>query len=313
MFSGLFNMFYSKILIGIHFDGDLCQINILRTKNNKIKQSIKTEGKLVDGSMPMEIFKLIYFYQKKYPLTYIGMMSKTQKQGAIPANDHEEFIKLGIKPRENLFLSFNKTWSTYIDRVECERLKKQTKDLGSLDYLFSPFVFIFIHAQKKEKIMLYAIQERDTLSVAVCDNHCMYYGKTFSLKEDTSTHKLPIQKSSNSLDQLLDHLDHFELQDAQEKDEELTPQNQEEENKIEKLNDFVRATFVAKILENTLAEYYATQSSVFIDEIILLDSYGITLEGLNHIQETLLIDVHTVEFSISNQIASLMLNENRRS
>ncbi|MCE3047233.1 hypothetical protein [Helicobacter kayseriensis] len=312
MLRSLAKLFYSKVFIGINLDQETCCVNILRTKGGKIKQNIKTKTKLIDNTIAMETLKLIYFFKKKYPLTYIGMMSKTQNQGAIPSIDPQSFIQYELSIQQNLFIPFQ-TWSAYINKRDCAEIAKQYEDIGPLDSLFSPFVFIFLQARKNEKFALYIIQEKETLSLAICDHQQIHYGKTFHLHdEEMALDSQSNQETISSLDHLLENLD----QDIDTLDldgfKAETEEDEEHQEKAEELNDFVRATHIAQILEETIHHYYQNHKSSFINEIVFLDTYGISPDAFKYIQETLMIDMHIVPFSPSEAVASLMFEEYQR-
>lgn len=311
MFLNFIRSFYSKVFIGINLDLDTCYINIIRVKNNRIKQDIKTETKLVNQTISMETLKLIDFYQRKYPFTYIGMMSKTPNQGAIPTANPQDFLNYEINPKQINFMSFRNTWSAYIAKEDCRKLKNQISEIGPIDCLFSPFISIFMHAQQKKKVALYAIQEKNSLSIAICDNQCVFYGKTFSLQ--SATQASSNQETLSSLDRLLDTLENgIENLSVPDTIVENELDMQEEKKKIDDLNDFMRATFVTAILEKTIQEYYANTQSSFIDEIVIFDTYGITPDSLKYITETLMIDIKVHPFSIASEITKLILKEYRK-
>lgn len=312
MFRNFVRTFYSKAFVGIHLDHETCQVNIIVIKNNKIKQNITTETKLINNQISMETLKLIHFYRKKYPFTYIGMISKTQDQGAIPSADTQEFLNYGVNIKQNHFLSLNNTWSTYIDKDKCDKLTHQIQELGALDCLFSPFIFIFMHAQKQQKLALYVMQEKKTISVAICDSQCTYYGKTFDLQDDAPMLDLHAnQKLASSIDHLLSHLDQ-DIENLEPMEQNLKEEDGEDEDKTDELNDFVRATIIAGLLEKTINEYYKMSNSSFIDEMIFLDTYGISPSALKYIQETLLLDTKIFPFSPANEITSLIFREYKR-
>lgn len=310
MISKLIRSLYSKIFIGINTDLDVCQLNIIRLKGDKIKQNIKTEYKIVDDTFPIAAYKLIHFYQKKYPLTYIGMTSKTTSQGVIPAIDPKSFSQFSIDANQIHFISFSNQWSIYIDKQECADLTRQIPELGNLDYLISPFILIFLQAKKRAKLAIYAIQEKGTISVAICDSASIYYAKTFFHDKNSYEYRT-MPESILSLESLLktidDDIDSIDLSNLKSHIDDK--EEEEDEKKIDDLNDFVRATFIAEVLEQTIGEYYKNPQSAFIDEIIILDSYGMTSEAINYIQETLMIETTKQTLSIPKEITSLMIQE----
>lgn len=310
MISKIFRSLYSKIFIGINIDLDICQINIIRLKNNKIKQNIKTEFKIIDDVFPIAAYKLIHFYQKKYPLTFIGMMSKTTSQGIIPSTNLQDFTQYAINPNQIHFLPFLNQWSAYIDKQVCIDLVRQISEIGTLDYLFSPFILIFLQARKRAGLAIYGLQEKGSISIAICDNASIYYAKTFFHDKNSDEYHtisqsvLSLENLLKDIDQDIDNIDLSNLNPQSEQDEE-----EKDAKKIDDLNDFIRATFIAEILEQAISQYYKSSKSSFIDKIIILDSYGMTSEAIDYIQETLMIETIKQPLSLPKEITSLMIQE----
>lgn len=300
---------YSKIFIGINIDLDVCQINIIRLKNDKIKQNIKTEFKIIDDAFPIAAYKLIHFYQKKYPLTFIGMMSKTTSQGVIPSVDLQDFTQYAINTNQVRAIPFFDRWSAYIDKQECANLARQIPEIGTLDYLFSPFILIFLQARKRAGLAIYALQERGSISIVICDDASIYYGKTFFHDKNSYEYRT-MPESILSLESLLKNIDHdIDSIDLSNLDPQWDHDEEEDAKKIEDLNDFVRATFIAEVLEQAIGEYYKNSQSAFIDKIIIFDSYGMTSEAIGYIQETLMIETIRQPISLPKEITSLMIQE----
>lgn len=305
----MFRSLYSKIFIGINIDLDICQINIIRLRNDKIKQNIKTEFKIIDNVFPIAAYKLIHYYQKKYPLTFIGMISKTTSQGIIPSTKLQDFIQYSINPNHIKFLPFLNQWSAYIEKQECINLAQQIPEVGALDYLFSPFILIFLQARKRAGLAIYALQERGSISIAICDNASIYYGKTFFHDKNSYEHRT-MPESVLSLESLLKNIDHdIDNIDLSDLDPQWDQDEKEDAKKIDDLNDFVRATFIAEVLEQAIIQYYKNSKSAFISQIIVLDSYGMTSEAMDYVQETLMIETIRQPISLPKEITSLMIQE----
>lgn len=307
MISKWIRSLYSKIFIGINIDLDVCQLNIIRLKNDKIKQNIKTEFKIIDEAFPIAAYKLIHFYQKKYPLTFIGMISKTTSQGVIPVT--KDFEQYPINANQVAFIPFLDRWSAYIDKQECANLARQIPEIGTLDYLFSPFILIFLQARKRAELAIYALQERGSISVVICDDTSIYYAKTFFHDKNSYEYRT-MPETILSLESLLKTIDHdIDSIDLSNLNPQWDGDEEEDSKKIDDLNDFVRATFIAEVLEQAIAEYYKNSQSVFIDKIIIFDSYGMTSEAIGYIQETLMIETIKQSLSLPKEITSLMIQE----
>lgn len=327
MFSGLSRIFYSRVFIGLNIDSGVCQLHIIRTKSNKIKQNIKTNLKTIDDSIPIEALKLITFYKKKYPYTYIGMISKTYNQGAIPTTNPKEFIKLGVNLQGYKAKFFDNTWCAYIKEEDCQQLITPSSELERIDLLFSPFLPMYNQAKKEgSKTSLYILQEKKNICVMISDGKKVFYGGYFEVEGELTEANLSPQESNpmvaNSskfediLDSLSDNLEDLEALDIDLLEEEQSNEDfeQHEKDKIEELRDFMRATTIVGILENVITEHYNNSyyQSNFIDQIVILDNYGITPDAVKHIKDSLMIETYVRPFSIPEAITLLMLEEFKR-
>lgn len=327
MFKGLLQFFYSKVLIGLNLDHDVCQVHIIRIKNNAIKQNVKTDIKTIDNIFPTEAVKLIRFYKKKYPFTYVGVLSKTYNQGAIPTADSKEFIKYSVNLQGYRAKSFDNAWSVYVKNQDCLEQVSQYQDLGELDLIFSPFIPIYLQSKKEMgKTSLFVLQEKQDISVVISDGYKVFFGGFFEIQNDImeagdfeSEQNLSATNHSNSYEDILsslsddiddlDDLD-FDLLEEEESDE----YRKQEQNRLEELKDFMRATTTVGILENVIGSFYSNPNfqSNFIEQIVILDTYGITPDAIRHIKDSLMIETYVRPFSISESITTLMLEEIKR-
>lgn len=322
MFSRLSRVFYSRVFIGLNVDSGICQLHILRIKNNTIRQNIKTDIKTIDDSIPIEALKLIAFYKKKYPYTYVGMISKTYNQGAIPTASIEDFIKFGINLQDYKIKLFDNSWCAYIKEEDCLKLIHPDPELEGVDLLFSPFLPIFNYAKKEgSKTSLYILQERKSICVAISDGKKVYYGGYFEIEEASDGVKninpsiVNPSKFEDILDSLSDSIEDLEDLDIDLLDDHNDGEfEQHEKEKIEELRDFMRATTIVEILENIIREHYNSTyyESNFIDQIVILDNYGIAPDAVKHIKDSLMIEVYVKPFSIPETITFLISEEFKR-
>lgn len=318
-------IFYSKVLIGLNLDLGVCQINIIRIKNGVIKQNIKTNVKILDDSLPIETAKLIQFYKKKYPFTYIGVFGKTYNQGVAPITNPNKLIEYGINTKEYFAKIVDNSWCTYIKDQDCISTLMQFKELGQIDLVFSPFIPIYITSRKEGgKVSLFILQEKKNIYVAISNGKKLFYGGYFELHSDLSetsntNFSDPMMANSQTFEDILDsiseNLNAFNDLDIDLLEEEHNEEYENyEKNKVEELKDFMRATTIVGILENVIQDFYAktTLENAFIEQIIILDTYGITQDAIKHIRDSLMIDTHIRPFSIPESITMLMLEEIKR-
>ena len=329
MFRGLLQFFYSKVLIGLNLDNDSCQVHIIRIKNGTTKQNVKTDIKTIDNIFPAEALKLIKYYKKKFPFTYIGIFSKTYNQGAIPTVDAKEFIKYNVNLQGYSAKSFDGTWSAYIKNQDCLEQISQYQDLGKLDLVFPPFVSIYLQSKKEiGKTSLFVLQEKQNISVVISDGSQVFFGGFFEIQNDVmemnaslSDQNNPSLANSNAFEDILsslsdniDDIDDLDIDIDDLGEENSGEYDKREQDRIEELKDFIRATTTVGVLENIISSYYANPNfqSTFIEQIIILDTYGITPDAIRHIKDSLMIETFVRPFSISEAITSLMLEEIKR-
>ncbi|WP_147288242.1 hypothetical protein [Helicobacter cholecystus] len=328
MLKGLLQFFYSKVLIGLNLDYDNCQVHVIRIKNKSIKQNIKTDIKTIDNIFPAETLKLIKYYKKKFPFTYIGIFSKTYNQGAIPTTKPKEFIKYDVNLQGYSTKSFDGSWSAYIKNQDCLNEVSQNPDLGDIDLVFSPFISIYLQSKKEAgKTSLFVLQEKQNISVVISNDQQVFFGGFFEIQNDAiemntspNNQNNPSPSNFNTLEDILsslnenidDDIDNFDIEMLEEEDSE--EYRKQEQNRIEELKDFMRATTTVSILENVISNYYTNPNfqSTFIDQIIILDTYGITPDAIGHIKDSLMIETFVRPFSISEAITTLMLEEIKR-
>lgn len=320
MLAQLLQPFFSTILIGLDIDEEICQVNILRIKNKRVRQNIKTEFKIINNLFSLDALKLIHFYQKKYPFTYLGILGKTPNQGALPTTKLEEYINFGISSQGIKVMPFD-YWSAFIKDSALTQERGQIKNLGTIDCIFSPFTPISFLAQKENKqTTLYILQSRQSVALCIARESKIIYGGVFDISNDIAENNIPeAQKSGNVdvlafediLNSLSDDLEDLDELDNLDSDAELMEPHQANDEKLNELKDFMRATTIANIIEHTIQEYYGNPhyQGTFIDQVVILDTYGIAPDAINHLKDTLMLDIIVKPFSPAQEVTSLMLKE----
>ncbi len=322
--------FFSTILIGVNLDGKVCSLQIVVMKNNKVKNTINKEFKIVDKELPIEAAKLIKSYKRKYPFTYLSAMSKTYNQGLANCSKKGDLIKFGVNSKTSRIVEMPNQWLFYIQNLAVDENRvKFIRALG-LDLLFSPFMLVYEHIKNQlgNKIKLYVLQERASMALFVADKKGVYFGGFFMIggeleqsdDDNSSMTEVHSFKELSELDSILGSLDELnEIGELEDLDEELIrkefapdevdsqKQQEAEMSRLEALRDLARASNAAEILKNSISEFYSNPiyNAQFIETIVILDTYGITKQALDHIRQSLMIDVKVLPLNIPEALIRL--------
>ncbi|WP_295700334.1 hypothetical protein [Helicobacter mastomyrinus] len=326
----LLRPFFSTILIGVNLDGKVCSLQIVVMKNNKVKNTINKEFKIVDKELPIEAAKLIKSYKRKYPFTYLSAMSKTYNQGLANCSKKGDLIKFGVNSKTSRIVEMPNQWLFYIQNLAVDENRvKFIRALG-LDLLFSPFMLVYEHIKNQlgNKIKLYVLQERASMTLFVADKKGVYFGGFFMIggeleqsdDDNSSMTEVHSFKELSELDSILGSLDELnEIGELEDLDEELIrkefapdevdsqKQQEAEMSRLEALRDLARASNAAEILKNSISEFYSNPiyNAQFIETIVILDTYGITKQALDHIRQSLMIDVKVLPLNIPEALIRL--------
>lgn len=332
-FSKLRRKFFSSVFIGINIDGKSCSVRITQIKDEKILQNINREFKTINNEIPIEAIKLIRSFQRKYAFCYISAMSKSYNQGVLKAIDKkEDYSKYGVNPKECKIIDF-KSWKVYIKNNEIKENIERFGKINGIDYLFSPFVIIFakIKNELDKKMRLYILQEKSSVSLLVADSEGIYFGGYFMIEGEMEDVNMSDPKTEDFFDILStqdnkDVEEDFddEIEDLEELDSDvfidalnkkLLIDNAQEENLTKgKVDDIYKISIVAGIIKNSLMEFYSNDlyESRFIDEFIILDTYGMSEAAMNYLKDNLMIQIQKKPFSIANELVELSKIEFKR-
>ena len=88
-----------------------------------------------------------------------------------------------------------------------------------------------------------------------------------------------------------------------------TQEQQEMEiSRLEGLRDLARASNAAEILKNSINEFYSNPiyaSTQFIESIVILDTYGITEQAVDHLRNALMLDIEVRALNIPEALIAL--------
>lgn len=337
---------FATLLVGVNTDSRSCYIRILRLKKGKIISDEFKEFKTVSGDIPIEAAKFIRRLRKNNPFTYIAAMSHSIHQGAIGTIDKEEYRRFGIRSKEVHGVEIQGRWTTYIAHEGIAEARQKFAKSYGFDFLFSPFVLLYKGVKKRldSKKRLYVLQRRSDLALGVMDKEGLYFGGFFILESEVSegegekgegaaseesvseeatsamSSPPPFTEALSALDNELEEIGALEelddsviLEDFEEHEVALPSGDEPQQNEKSALDDFARAMNVARLVKDSLGEFYKNDvyASDFIDEIVILDTYGISSSALTYLKNTLLIEVKTILLDVTSLLVDLAQSELR--
>lgn len=330
----LLRPFFSTVLIGINLDAKVCALKIVILKNGHVKSTLAKEFRVVNNELPIEAAKLIKSYKRKYPFTYLSAMSKTYNQGlAHCANKASDLVGFGIDSQTSKIVEMPDGWLFYIQNLAIDENRVKFIHALGLDFLFSPFVLIydFVKDQLTKDIKLYVLQERSAITLFVASRAGVYFGGFFMMGNeiegndggDNSVLEVKSLQEMGDLESLIGSVDELnEIGELEDLDEELirrefAPQefdvagDQDNSSCLGGLRDLVRSSNIVEILKNSINEFYTNPiySAQFIDSVVLLDTYGMTEQAVEHIRNSLMLDVKLKRVEIPDMLIALAKSE----
>ncbi|MCH5313842.1 MAG: hypothetical protein J1E28_05570 [Helicobacter sp.] len=330
MLKFLLRPFFSTIHIGVNLDAKVCSLKIVAIKGGRVKNTITKDFKIIDKELPIEAAKLIKDYKRKHPFTYLSAMSKTYNQGLANCAKRGDLVKFGINPKVSHIVEMPNQWFFYIQNLAIDENRvKFIRALG-LDYLFSPFIIIYenIKTRLGLSIKLYVLQERASMTLFVADKKGVYFGGFFMMgneleqgdSDKDSTKEVHSLKELSDLDSILGSIDELkEIGVLEDLDEDLVrkefapdemdsqEREQAEISRLEGLKDLARASNAVEILKNSINEFYSNPiyDAHFIESVVILDSYGMTDQAIEHIRNALMIDLEVRTLNIPDALINL--------
>ncbi|MGP1450237.1 MAG: hypothetical protein ACTTJS_03805 [Wolinella sp.] len=320
---------FSTFIVGVIVDARSCHVRMVTLKKGVVINDEEKEFKTVLGDVPIEAAKYIRKLRKQHPFTYVSSLSHSIYQGAIDTTDSSEYIKFGIRADNVKSIKVQDSWSLYITKEGIKEAQNRFAKSQGLDLLFSPFALLYEgnKARLDRKKRLYALYQHSALTLGILNNSGLYFGGFFlleseieesepssddgsELEEESLLVSETQTKMSDALNALnselgeigeLEELDDSVVIEDFEEHEAGLPMAEEKESEKSSFDDFARTMNVTKFIRDSLGEFYKNEiyESDFIDEIVILDTYGISPSSLAYLRNTLLIDVKVHRFDIS--------------
>lgn len=339
----VFAWLYRKIFVSIVPDGGAYDVVVAVYKN---KKRLEGKSKRFEGEDGFErMSRFILSGTEESPLHYIAVLNPDPHQGAVEGCTLHDISEEGDISGAKTLCRNNK-WLLYASLRELDHLKKQFSPIG-LDYIFSPFSVLehFFKDKTSGALALYALAQKDSLSVAFFDEGKLVYGHHYPMRrhegegigtEDNAIgFAVGIEEEEldgginlddiESLEELdiIDELD--ELGDIEDLDafdelsefseealesEEKKPQSKTSELKegVERFGDDYSRF---ELIQKALARFYGGGHCHhrFIETVYVADAYGSGTDLKYYLEEELFLNVLIRKIDIAEEVLALSVME----
>lgn len=288
--------FFSTVVVSVNIDDRVCTVLIDRTRDGKLLESTQRNFRTFESDFPVEAGKFIRNYKRKYPFTYLCALVKSYNQGILDTNSPKAVIGFGIIPKENTIIYFEEGFSIYAKNTAIHDEKIRYITALGIDLLFSPFLLGYTHIKDEldDTMRLYVLQERSASTLFIADSKGVHFGGYFSIgsMETSSSDSSIFDSVGSNLKEELEESGY--LEDIDEKD-------------ASKVFNEHYAMTVTNLITSCLQEFYSNDiySSAFIEEVVILDTYGIPLATINYIASNTMLEIRIQEININKELRRL--------
>lgn len=332
--SNLFKPFFTTIIIGVTYDINSCSVAIKRIRSGIVVGESKKDFKIVNSELSMDVIKFIKKLKDKYSFSYLSVLSKVNEHYLIP-DPKNRLNSFGIYEEKEYRTLKIQNAVIFIKKSDVIAYDKKFKKMNYLDYLFSPF--ILLHLKSKDFLTdepkLFILQEKDTMSLYIANRKKIFYGNFIlsilgeiqaQIKEEEKTKEREEKEEKTKAiedDEIDTGDDNFEdLIDLADLDSELadldnfdfnfgesSKDSESEDENLDGLQDLARSTNIVNMIQKSLRDYYKNElyEKNFIEKIVIFDCYGISLQSMENIKNTLMIEVAFESIELSKEIATL--------
>ena len=339
--TSLIRKYFSNLFVSIIPESESYRVYCKVLKKGKLKEKFEKIFEVKasdDDKLDSEIEEYLNSIQEKYNFSYIALYLNSMGQGAINGTDKESFEKNSVDVKHVHTVKF-KTWSAYASYIDINWIKKIYSNVG-LDFIYSPFVIIY-HIMKKSKLKakptLFMLNLKDSFTLAVFQEDELLFGAFFKLnneelidtsgvedweneEEQKGVEELAALDSQDEEEDLSDLEDLNDLEDLSEDSVDEIPDDDEEKEDDEEINEdanssdielYGRDMEVYKYLKAALKEYYHNPiyKSDFLDEIVIYDSYEMSVEMIDIIENELYMDLRMHKIDVAEIMCDMAIGE----
>ncbi|MGL2874810.1 hypothetical protein ACQKA6_01530 [Helicobacter pylori] len=312
--------FCSQVYISFNVDHNLLSTQILRVKNHRIKEkffkTFETKVETKNGEVPIQALKIARTYSQKYPYTYFSAMSKAKEVLC----EKQAFEQIKQENQDYQACEVNQKYCVYVESKDFLRDFKRFK-IQDVDFLFSPFslIYDFVRDHLENKPLLYLLLERSRFYFLIADKKEIFLAKSVFLEEQPEEFIESKEEDSMGMDNEAVNLFLSEIQEDIDSLEEAIGLDSSKDNSEKITEDaysliegMTNIPLIADVLQEGLRSVYHSREIDFVEKVVVLDSCQIHHKALMHLQETLMIEVDRLDFSLVERLNILACMENEK-
>ncbi|GAA9266984.1 hypothetical protein TH0156_06790 [Helicobacter pylori] len=309
--------FCSQVYISFNVDHNLLSTQIIRIKNDRIKEkffkTFETKVETKNGEVPIQALKIARTYSQKYPYTYFSAMSKA-KEILCEKQAFEE-----LKKENYPACAINQKYCVYVESKDFLKDFKRFK-IQDVDFLFSPFslIYDFVRDNLENKPLLYLLLERSRFYFLIADKKEIFLAKSVFLEEQPEEFIESKEEDSMEMDNEAVNLFLSEIQEDIDSLEEAIgldsskDNSEKNEDAYSLIEGMTNIPLIADVLQEGLRSVYHSREIDFVEKVVVLDSCQIHHKALMHLQEILMIEVDRLDFSLVERLNILARMENEK-
>ncbi|MGL2855336.1 hypothetical protein ACQKAD_03990 [Helicobacter pylori] len=312
--------FCSQVYISFNVDHNLLSAQVLRVKNHRIKEkffkTFETKVETKNGEVPIQALKIARTYSQKYSYTYFSAMSKAKEILC----EKQAFEQIKQENQDYQACEVNQKYCVYVESKDFLKDFKRFK-IQDVDFLFSPFslIYDFVRDNLENKPLLYLLLERSRFYFLIADKKEIFLAKSVFLEEQPEEFIESKEEDSMGMSNEAVNLFLSEIQEDIDSLEEAIGLDSSKDNSEKITEDaysliegMTNIPLIADVLQEGLRGVYHSREIDFVEKVVVLDSCQIHQKALMHLQETLMIEVDRLDFSLVERLNVLARMENEK-
>lgn len=170
---------FSYIYISVLFEYKGCNVNVIYTKNGKIKHIEKRHFKSYDDALPIEAINFIKKLINKYPFFYLSTITESISQSIM-----EPCTKEGIQEDSDyIWVCIDKKWGAITKKEGIKEVESKFAKISTPDFILSPYVLLWssIKEMLDSKNRLYVLNIKSSVTVLIANESGACYGAFFAI------------------------------------------------------------------------------------------------------------------------------------
>ncbi len=342
-FSNIVQKYFSNLFISIVAENNSYRVLCKVIKNSKQKVKFEKVFPIKPNAefLSSEIKEYINQLQEKYNFTYIAFLLDSMGQGAIKGIQAEDFSKFSVDAKNVKSIKFD-TWLAYASFIDINWITKIYANVG-IDFIYSPFALLYhllSEHKLKEKATLYVLNQEESITFAIFKAKTLNFGVFYkivkedgldssegtedweaeaeaedvenlaALDEESQEEELSDLEDLSKLDSLDGDYENDTFIDSDDYSDNSNLQNDlNEDININDIELYGRDLHIFKFISRALKEYYSNQAyeSDFIEKIVIFDSYDMSKEMIQSLEEDLCFDLEMHKVNVNEVVCDLSI------